>query len=277
MDLRPAIRRWTILPPLEADVLTQMAFDAVILDQCEQAEDDGYLRFYRMTPAALTIGYHQKWQRVIDPEACRKRGWEWARRPTGGGALLHANEINYAVAMSTSGWSRQGNVGVQSVFQLIADAIVSGLTRLGFGADMHVGMGRVAGSERFSQHGLCGRSVTGHEISLKDAKLVASAQLLRPKGVLQHGTIYLTAPSANDRFWPADPTEPETGRLKMNWADLGANRSSMCWQEVAGMLELGFRQRWGIDTESCTPTTSLRSTVRSQEESWQRVDWNRRL
>src|SRR3989441_13000855 len=53
------------------------------------------LRLYSWQPAAVSIGYQQSME-AVDLIACRNAGIDVVRRPTGGRAVLHANELTYA-------------------------------------------------------------------------------------------------------------------------------------------------------------------------------------
>jgi lipoate-protein ligase A len=54
------------------------------------------LRLYSWQPWAVSLGAHQR-EYDMDREACRRKGFELVRRPTGGRAVLHANELTYCI------------------------------------------------------------------------------------------------------------------------------------------------------------------------------------
>ncbi len=219
---------------LEAPAAHQMAIDAALIEQARQ-QSTIFVRCYRMHPPAVTIGRHQKWARVIDEGRCNDHGWEWARRPTGGGALLHKSEINYAVAAVRGQLAPVGAGEFRAVFCRIAESLAEVMRDFGINPDVNLGEHPLAGR----QHGLCGRSLSGYEISAHGRKLVAAAQLVTPHGVLQHGTIYLQAPTATDSFWP--PAEGgESQEVDQRWADLGESVRSQSWRSLASGIEMAL-------------------------------------
>src|SRR5687768_11322659 len=54
------------------------------------------LRLYSWDPATISLGYQQSIEHV-DRAACQSHGIDLVRRPTGGRAVLHKNELTYAV------------------------------------------------------------------------------------------------------------------------------------------------------------------------------------
>jgi lipoate-protein ligase A len=212
----------------------QMAVDAALIEQaCEQSSV--LVRCYRMTPPAVTIGRHQRWARVIDEERCAERGWDWTRRPTGGGALLHRNELNYAVTAARGLLAPVGPGELRAIFCRLASALVEVIRDFGIKPDVNMGGHPITGH----QHGLCGRSLTGYEIAVNGRKLVAAAQLVTPRGVLQHGTVYLHAPLPADNFWPST-SSPESHEKDQSWADLGGIAVSRSWGSLADVIELAL-------------------------------------
>src|SRR5438067_401578 len=56
------------------------------------------LRLFAFQPAGITLGHAQDPARTLDLARCRAEGVEWAVRPTGGRAILHADEWTYSIA-----------------------------------------------------------------------------------------------------------------------------------------------------------------------------------
>jgi lipoate-protein ligase A len=189
-------------PQITGTAERQMAVDAVLAQWCAAGRFDALVRFYRMTPPGVTIGRHQRYQSVIDEEFLARRGWGWSRRITGGGALLHRNELNYAVILSRGSMRQPSEFGFQSTFQIIMAGIEAGLKLLGCRPMIYTGSMEVKDRTSMSAHGLCERAITRHEISVDGRKAAAAAQLMLPDACLQHGTIYLKSPQPEDSFWP---------------------------------------------------------------------------
>jgi lipoate-protein ligase A len=255
----------------EAPGQIQMAIDSYLLSMAYASESTVF-RVYRMTPPAVTIGRHQRWRRVIDEDACRVNGWDWARRPTGGGALLHRDEINYAVIAPRGVLAPQGQGEFRAVFDVIGRALTLALEEMGHYPELRIG----DRDSHAPQHGLCGRSITGNEIALGERKIIAAAQEISPAGILQHGTIYLRAPNADDRFWPSFDTLPsEAEEFVQRWADLGPSFHDHCWSEVAGEFEQGFRQNFPAKSMSCRLTDDDWTRIGQVINTWNATGWHK--
>ena len=157
-----------------------MARDATLLRE-HLPTDDPVLRLYRWEPAAVTIGYNQDIS-AFDEAGIREAGLDLVRRPTGGRAILHADELTYAVIGTSPG--PVFGVSLHETYMKINQALLAFLADLGVAADIS------AGESREAARGLvCFHSAGRHEISVAGRKLIGSAQR-RTSGVfLQHGSI----------------------------------------------------------------------------------------
>lgn len=66
----------------------------------DQALAERYLleaRFYRWSPACLSLGIAQRLERDVDQAACAALGIDVVRRQTGGRAILHDQEVTYSL------------------------------------------------------------------------------------------------------------------------------------------------------------------------------------
>lgn len=165
-----------------------MARDAALLAG-HRPGDDPVLRLYRWDPPAVTIGYNQD-LRAFDAKALRAAGYDLVRRPTGGRAILHADELTYAVVGSSPGplFGRS----LHDSYLSINRALTAFLADLGLQAEV------LAGESLAQARGVsCFRSAGRHEIRVGGRKIIGSAQR-RQRGVfLQHGSI-LTGPGHRD-------------------------------------------------------------------------------
>ncbi|HEY9845204.1 MAG TPA: hypothetical protein V6D03_03315, partial [Candidatus Caenarcaniphilales bacterium] len=64
--------QWQLIPRLQAAGNVQMALDVWLLEQHRQGRCPSILRFYTWSPAAVSLGYHQRhW-----PPAWQKLHWQ---------------------------------------------------------------------------------------------------------------------------------------------------------------------------------------------------------
>jgi lipoate-protein ligase A len=72
-----------------------MAADLYLLEQASHGHTV-FLRFYTWSPPAISLGCMQKAEETLDLAEMKKHGVDWIRRPTGGRAILHWNDLTYA-------------------------------------------------------------------------------------------------------------------------------------------------------------------------------------
>ncbi|MBU8870262.1 MAG: hypothetical protein KOO60_05220 [Gemmatimonadales bacterium] len=151
--------------------------------------DDTVLRIYRWNPSAISIGYNQDFSN-FDEKAAAAAGLELVRRPTGGRAILHAQELTYSI-VGTSPGPLFGD-SLHSSYELINRALLQFLESLGIRADISEGESR-----QDTRSLVCFKSAGRHEIRVGGRKLIGSAQRRTGGVFLQHGSI-LTGPAHQD-------------------------------------------------------------------------------
>jgi len=90
------LAEWRLLNTGARDGATNMAIDEAILEAVMAGRVRPTLRFYAWNPPCLSLGFGQP-AADADREACTQRGWDIVRRPTGGQAILHVDELTYSV------------------------------------------------------------------------------------------------------------------------------------------------------------------------------------
>ena len=150
------------------------------------------LRLYTWQPFAVSIGFQQKMESV-DLEACRRAGVDVVRRPTGGRAVLHANELTYGVILRA-----EPGQGIYAVHNLIVEALLASLEGLGSEFEQMEITGRTTAKPFGEIYGAgsltneaCFASSARHEVTYEGRKVIGSAQRRFGDVVLQHGSILL--------------------------------------------------------------------------------------
>ena len=161
-----------------------MALDQAIAEACAAGESLPTLRFYRWNPPAVSLGRHQPHDDV-DPDALAARGYDIVRRPTGGRAILHTDELTYSVCAAAGEPRVQGSV--MDAYLRLSNALLAGLHDLGLPADK-AGADVRAGSDVSAA---CFEVPSAYEITAGGRKLLGSAQSRRAGYVLQHGALPL--------------------------------------------------------------------------------------
>jgi len=181
--------QWFFLDDQPASGSLNMAYDEHLFSMLEKWQRP-ILRLYSFDPPAITLGYHQEFEKVLDAEALHRDQIEVARRITGGRALLHKNEVTYCV-LSRSADFGFGN-DMTSSFMRISAALKRAINSIGIEAEISPRRSmrnRINSGERLVSP--CLASVTRYELTVGGKKIAGSAQRRRNGAFLQHGSILL--------------------------------------------------------------------------------------
>lgn len=175
------MKTWRLLDTGALSPACNMAIDRALLALHAHGKSPPTLRLYQWRPPAVSLGYFQK-RHDLDLEACWRLGYEVVRRPTGGRAVLHLEDLTYAVIAGTAEGMPSA---VTAAYQLIAQGLLQAFRLLGIEAQM----GR---EQRDSQPtDICFLRCTRGAIVYQKKKLVGSAQTWHGSSLLQHGSIIL--------------------------------------------------------------------------------------
>ena len=87
--------KWRLLLTDPMTGAKNMAVDAAILTAVVNGEAPPTLRLFSWDPPCLSLGYSQPFSDV-DQDQLISLGWDVVRRPTGGRAILHTDELTYS-------------------------------------------------------------------------------------------------------------------------------------------------------------------------------------
>jgi lipoyl(octanoyl) transferase len=180
---------WRLLITPAAHGVWNMAADDSILEHIERGESNATLRLYAWEPACLSLGHAQPFG-DIDVDRLHARGWDMVRRPTGGRAILHTDELTYSVIGPADDPRLAGSV-LES-YNRLACALLWAVRSLGLDARSNPpSMELPGGRKHNSANPVCFEVPSAYEITVGGKKLIGSAQARRKEGVLQHGSLPL--------------------------------------------------------------------------------------
>jgi lipoate-protein ligase A len=230
---------WRLLIDQPRDGASNMALDDALLEAQAAGAAPPTLRLYRWAPACLSLGRFQRGAE-IDRGACARAGVPVVRRPSGGRALLHDDELTYALALRADHPALAGADSILESYRRISAALLAGLRLLGVPAEL------APAARRRGASAACFDTPASYELTVEGRKLVGSAQARRDGALLQHGAIPLT-PHA-DRLSSLLVASPPDLDRKMIAVDQALGRS-VAFDTLAGALAEGFRAAWGIRLE----------------------------
>jgi lipoate-protein ligase A len=157
-----------------------MAIDQALLDRAERL-GESWLRLYQWAPFCLSFGRHEPAMRRYDRERIAALAVDTVRRPTGGRAVWHAQELTYAVAAPSA---RFGSL--RAAYLEIHHMLANALSGLGVAPSLAPPVRTPA-----LDAGACFSQPAGGEIMVEGRKVVGSAQFRQETAFLQHGSILL--------------------------------------------------------------------------------------
>jgi len=237
---------WRLLGFSQADAAMNMAIDEAILESHRNAEQPPTLRLYGFAPPAVTIGYAQRLDReTID--RIREHGFDLARRPTGGRAVLHLDDLTYCFVASSNAQGGEEPIlksGVNAAYKQICQGLINAFAR--FGLNLSLGQA----SRAYKEQNDCFMATTGADLHVGGKKMIGSAQVRRQHAVAQHGSILLKQDqSLMTRLLSAAPAQSEK-----IFQDRHANLFQVLGkiltiEELEQALRLGFEEAFAVRFE----------------------------
>jgi lipoyl(octanoyl) transferase len=176
---------WRLLVDPPAQGAWNMAVDESLLEHVGHGESLPTLRLYAWEPACLSLGYAQPFADV-DTDRLLEQGWDVVRRPTGGRAILHTDELTYSITAPLDEPRVLGTV-LES-YNRLAQALLAAVKSLGIEVELK---DHQKSQDNDAQGPVCFEVPSAYEITVNGKKLIGSAQARRKEGVLQHGTLPL--------------------------------------------------------------------------------------
>ncbi len=269
------MRQWRLIYDNPAVGVWNMAVDEAIMEAVGAGQSPPTLRLYAWDPPCLSLGYGQ---RFIDVDFTRveQLGWDVVRRPTGGRAILHTDELTYSLSLPADDELAVGTIVAS--YQRISDALLTGLTRLGAAprADQradHIEIGPV-----------CFETPSHYEITVEGRKLVGSAQMRRKNAILQHGSLPLSGDIAricNGLVFADDAArisaEQHVRQRALTLTD--ALDHEITWDDAANAVILGFTETYDVDFQHYGSLLSDPEFARAQQlmaDVYATSDWTNR-
>ena len=285
----PPPSRWRLLLSPLADGATNMAVDEAILLAVAEGTAPPTLRFFGWEPPCLSLGYAQP-AADVDLDRLRARGWDLVRRPTGGRAILHTDELTYSVVAPMTDPRVAG--GVIESYRRLSAGLMRGLEILGLTvrADksdkIQISNSKIQTPNHPitpSLNPVCFEVPSNYEITVGDKKLLGSAQVRKRGVVLQHGTLPLTGDVARICEGLRFDSEAERQRVaarvhRRATTVLEVLGREVSWGEAAAAMARGFAEMLKL-TLGESPLTARESELAAKlrAEKYTTEAWNHRV
>lgn len=237
---QPIAWRLLITPP--ANGAWNMAVDEAILMGIGAQTSPATIRLYAWQPPCLSLGYAQSIE-DIDLSRLRAFGWDLVRRPTGGRAILHTDELTYSVIAPHANSFVSGSI-LES-YKRISQALLRALQLLELPAIADPRYDLPTGAHPTDP--VCFEVPSNFEITVNGKKLIGSAQARKKEGVLQHGALPLTGDLSRITKVLRYPDETARSLAAQRLLERAttvetALGSSITWQQAAEAFKQAFEQ-----------------------------------
>jgi lipoate-protein ligase A len=196
--------RLLIDPPLGGP--TNMARDEALLQRVACRDVASTMRLYQWDPSTLSLGYFQPYADVLT-QPPTIQAMPVVRRLTGGGAIIHENELTYSLTLPNDHPLLAD--GPVRLYELVHDAAIEMLAAAGIAAQ-RAGCNEPSGGNAQRGPFLCFQRRHNLDVVVGHRKILGSAQRRTTGAVLQHGSLQLAGlgqPSAGARH-PAEFAGP---------------------------------------------------------------------
>jgi len=254
-----------------------MAIDEALLESVTSKNSSSILRLYSWIPYCLSLGLSQP---VSDANetSLRKNGWDLVRRPTGGRAILHADELTYSITAPLDDPNVHG--GVIESYRHFSTCLIKALNFLGVQADAKL---KEAADRAVKNNPVCFQYPSDYEITVGGKKIIGSAQARKKNGLLQHGSLPIYGNIARIIDGLFFETENSRSIARSNLlerattlAEISGHRFS--WGEVTNAIISGFEEGLAVKFKPSELTNhEITRAEQLVQEKYGNPSWTRKI
>jgi lipoate-protein ligase A len=248
---------WYIWPyqPYSGDF--NMFIDHWLARQMGKLLNKPLLRFYGWSPHCISLGYHQKAADVLQ-DRCRAEKIDVVRRPTGGRAILHSEELTYSVIYPYQ------NLDISEFYRLIHLPFVQSLTEMQLDASFEASQANFKNIYKTDRAFLCFASSAKYEVEISGKKLIGSAQRVYEESILQHGSVLLG--SQHEKLvdflnLPDSRKNRMREYIKAHTTNIWSYREDIDARLLAGKIQDKFSSSYGINFEELDREKRLKDNI----------------
>jgi len=241
---------WRFLNTGPRDGYQNMAIDEVLATKSVPHDNRSIFRIYQWQPYAISLGYNQE-PEDLNLARCKDHKIDIVRRPTGGRAVLHAEEVTYSIIIPRE--SEFYSSDVLTTYNLINKGILKGLHLIGVKAELVERA--LDDTEKKSSSNKdkvpCFSKSAKFEIAFQGKKLVGSAQRRYEKSILQHGSILVGTFHLRLADYVAALKGPQVEKFRQALAEKTISISQILskkinYDKIIWAIKTGFQQCFDI-------------------------------
>ncbi len=255
---------WRLVESGYNDPYTNMAVDEAILQSYSAGIVPPTLRVYGWNPPAISLGYFQNAEQILNIDKCEKMGVNFVRRITGGEAIFHQNELTYSIFCSKKDLDMPQSV--KEDFKKITGFLIAMYKSLGLDAGFFLDTGASLSSS------FCFAKNNTFDISIGGRKIGGNAQKRTKNVIFQHGSILLEFKLEKIRpFFREDLQKAANRIISLNEA-LGRD---LDFKEGCDLLVESFKDTFSIDLiKSGLSEKEQEDSCLLRERKYRTLEWN---
>lgn len=184
-----------------------MAADEAIAGSVRAGKQPPTLRLYGWERPSVSLGQFQR-TADIDLQYCINNGIPLVRRPTGGRAILHNNELTYSFSSRNEGLF---SCSLLDTYRQLSHAFKRAFEKTGLQVEIK---NEHETGRNLVRSPLCFKTTSYGEIVFQGRKLIGSAQRRWINGFLQQGSIpYTIDDNLMEKVFRTRPDDEQAGRL----------------------------------------------------------------
>lgn len=170
---------WRLIQTGLGSAAWNMAVDEALIKNFKKG-DLPILRLYSWEPS-LSLGRFSRTEESIDRDECERQSLFCVRRMTGGGVLVHGNELSYSLVLPRDALYQ---MGVKESYRYLCRFLVRLYARLGLKADFAADLNLDT-----KESDICLAGVQAYDIVIEGKKIGGNAQRYTREALFQHGSI----------------------------------------------------------------------------------------
>lgn len=238
--------KWQLIESGFCSGCNNMQFDIALANNCP--DEEAFFRLYQWHPYCISLGANQN-PADINQEKAAADGIEIVKRPTGGRAILHAEEITYSIVIPVA-----SGLTSTEIYKKVSQALVRGLKLYSpklAKVELENRQPDFAGLLKEPSGLVCFASTAKSEVKYESLKLIGSAQRKMNRVILQHGSILCGSYHMKLIDYlrlPAREVELIKEELQYKTTDISSiTGNSVDYSLLSVKLIQGFEQEWGIN------------------------------
>lgn len=237
---------WHLIENNENTGRFNMELDVELARSCKS--DEAYFRLYRWKPFAISLGANQN-EAEIDIQLAGNDGIDVVKRPTGGRAILHAEEVTYSVIIPVT-----HNSSSKEIYNKISMALINGLRKYDenlAGLELEDIQPHFPSLLKQPSGMICFASTARHEVKYKGKKIIGSAQRKMNNVILQHGSILCGDYHLNlPKYLKVDSKQKSVLQKEMNAKTISLGNildKEILYPKLYKCLIEGFSETWNVE------------------------------